>query len=84
MLKQKLIMHNKISNIDHVGGLVGWFYGISTVLGYLMSNPFLYKSSVLFQTIQFSMSTQFNCQKHFFFKLFSLVKQFCFKKLSLV
>ena len=25
---------------------------------------------VLFQTIQFSMSTQFNCQKHFYFKLF--------------
>ena len=32
--------------------------------------------TVLFQTIQFSMSTQFNCQKHFYFKLFSLVKQF--------
>ncbi len=25
---------------------------------------------VLFQTIQFSMSTWFNCQKHFHFKLF--------------
>ena len=31
-------------------------------------NPFLYKYSVLFQTIQFSMSKQFNCQKHFYFK----------------
>ena len=30
-----------------------------------------------------SMSTQFNCQKHFYFKLFSLVKQFCFKQFSL-
>ena len=30
---------------------------------------------VLFQTIQFSSSTQFNCQKHFYFKLFSLIKQ---------
>ena len=29
-----------------------------------------------FQTIQFSMSTQFNCQKRFYFKLFSLVKPF--------
>ena len=38
--------------------LVG-FYGISTFVGYLMPNPFLYKYSVLFQTIQFSMSTQF-------------------------
>ena len=30
---------------------------------------------VLFQTIQFIMSTQFNYQKHFYFKLFSLFKQ---------
>ena len=28
----------------------------------------------LFQTIQFSISTQFNCQKHFYFKVSSLVK----------
>ena len=42
---------------------------ISTFVGYLMPNPFLCKS-VLFQTNQFSMSTQFNCQKHFYFKLF--------------
>ena len=25
------------------GWLVGWFYGISTFVGYLMSTPFLYK-----------------------------------------
>ena len=31
---------------------------------------------VLFQTIQFSISTQFNREKHFYFKQFSLVKQF--------
>ena len=30
----------------------------------------------LFQTIQFSIRTQFNCQKQFYFKQFSLVKQF--------
>ena len=36
----------------------------------------IFMKIVLFQTIQFSMSTQFNCQKHFYFKLFSLVKQF--------
>ena len=46
------------------------FYGISTFVGYLTPNPFLCKLSVLFQTIQFSMSTQFNCLKHFYFKLF--------------
>ena len=45
------------------------FYGISTFVGYLMPNPFLCKS-VLFKTIQFCMSTQFNCQKHIYFKLF--------------
>ena len=60
-------------------GLVGWlfkFYGISTFAGYLMPNAFFKQITVLFQTIQFSMSTQFNCQKHFYLKLFSLVKQF--------
>ena len=31
---------------------------------------------ILFQTIQFSMSIQFNCQKHFYFKLFGLFQQF--------
>ena len=44
-----------------------------------MSNPFLYKETILFETIQFSVSTQFDCQKHFYFKIFSLVKQFKFK-----
>ena len=47
--------------------LVGWvFYGISTFVVYLMQNPFLYEYSVLLQTVQFSMSTNFNCQKYFF------------------
>ena len=40
-------------------GLV-WFYGISIILGYLIPNPFLYISTVLFQTIQFSISTLFS------------------------
>ena len=30
---------------------------------------------LLFQTIRFSKSTQFNSQKHYYFKLFSLFKQ---------
>ena len=50
-------------------GLLGLF-GISTFVGYLTPNPFLSKYSVLFKTIQFSMSTQFNYQKHFYFKQF--------------
>ena len=29
-----------------------------------MAHPFLYKLTVLFQIIQFSISTQFNCQKY--------------------
>ena len=33
------------------------FYGISTFVGYLMPNPFIYKWTVLFQTIQFSVNT---------------------------
>ena len=49
-----------------VRSLVG-FYGISTFVGHLTQNPFLYKYSVLFQTIQISMSTQFDRQKHFCF-----------------
>ena len=52
------------------------FYGVSTFVGYLMPNPFLYKLTVLFQTIQFRISTQFNYQEHLNFKLFSLVKHF--------
>ena len=50
------------------------FYGISTFVDYLMPNSFLYIWTVLFQTIQFSISTQFSCQKHFYFKLFSFVR----------
>ena len=65
--------------VSNLSWLVGWlveFYGIPTFVSYLMPNLFSYKQSVLFQAIQFSMSIQFNCQKHFYFKLFSLVKQF--------
>ena len=57
--------------------MVGWFfefYGISTFAGHLKPNPFLYKEAVLLQTIQFRVSTQFNSQKHFYFKPFRLFK----------
>ena len=38
------------------------FDSISTFVGNLIVNPLLYKLSVLFQIIQFSINTQFNCQ----------------------
>ena len=60
-----------------------WFVWVLchiNLFSYLMANPFLYKLTVLFQ---FSIITQFNCRKHFYFKLLSLVKQFKFKQLSL-
>ena len=43
-----------------------WVYDTSTVVGYLKPNPFLYKQTVLFQTIQFTISTQFNCKIYLF------------------
>ena len=43
-----------------MGESLVWFYGISTIVGYLMPNPFLYIKTVLFQTIQFCISTQFS------------------------
>ena len=57
---------------------MGWlveFYGISTLVGYLTPNQFFCKSDIL-QTIPFKVSTQCNSQIHFYFKLFSLAKQF--------
>ena len=50
------------------GGLIqeynnlAWFgfYGTPTIVGYLMPNLFLYKGTVLFQTIQFNISTRFS------------------------
>ena len=40
-------------------GLV-WFYGTSTIVDYLMPDPFLYIWTVLFQIILYSISTQFS------------------------
>ena len=45
-----------------------WLYGISTFIGYLMPNSFSYNESVLFQKIQFSISTLFKMSKEFYFK----------------
>ena len=52
------------TNLDQSVPDLFMFYGISTFVGNLMPNPFLYKWTVLFQMIQFSISTQFNCQKN--------------------
>ena len=59
-------------NLFTSGWLVGW------VLWHINLYKLFYAKSifmhiVLFQTIQFSISTQFNYQKHFYFKLFNLV-----------
>ena len=40
-------------------GLV-WFDDISTIVVYLMPNPFFYILTFLFQTIQFCISAQFS------------------------
>ena len=48
------------------------FYDLSTFVGDLMPDPFLYKLLVLFPTNQFNMSTQFNRQKQFYFEVFCL------------
>ena len=46
-------------------------------------SKFSMSKTVPFQTTQFSLSTQFNCEKDFYFMLFSSVKQFYFKQFSL-
>ena len=66
--------HQRIGTSTGWLGLVGFgFHGISTFVGYLTPNPFLCKWSVLFKIIQFSISTQFNCQKTFLFQIIPAV-----------
>ena len=48
---------------------------------FTLNTQFRYKT-VLFQAVQFSISKQFNSQKYFYFKQFSLVKEFQFKPIS--
>ena len=57
--------------------LVVWlfgFYVISTFVGYLVANPYLYKLSVLFQTIQISTNTQFNCPQKIIFQAIQFIQ----------
>ena len=55
-----------------VSWLVGWILWRINLCR-LLNAKSIFIQIVLFQTIQFSMSTQFNCQKHFYFKLFSFI-----------
>ena len=69
----------------NLNGLVGWldaFHAKLNLIGYLMTNSLLFKYAVLFQTIQFTMSTQFNCLKKFLFQALQFIQiiqviQFC-------
>ena len=55
--------------------VVGWVLWYINPCRLFNAKSIFYTKSVLFLTIQFSMSTQFNCQEHFYFKLFSLFRQ---------
>ena len=54
--------------------LVGFLWHIN--LCRLFNAKSIFMQIVIFQTVQFSMSTQFICQKYFYFESFSLFKQF--------
>ena len=56
---------NKQINKDEVGWVL-WHFNLCR----LFNAKSIFMKIVLFQTIQFSISKQFNCEKHFFFKLF--------------
>ena len=65
------------TNLDGLisGWLVVWvLWHIN--LYWLINAKSIFMKIVLFKTIQFSISTQFKCEKHFYFKLFSLFTQF--------
>ena len=61
--------------MSKVGSLLAWdLWHIN--LSRLSNAKSIFIKIISFISNQFSMSTQFNCQKHFYFKLFILVKQF--------
>ena len=72
------VSQNLRSASNNLGWLVGWLVGflLHINLSWLFNAKYIFMQIVIFQTIQSSMSKQFNCQKHFYFKLFSLFKQF--------
>ena len=59
-------------------GLVGCWVGFLRHINIcrLFNAKSICMQIVLFETIQFSIRAQFIYQKHFYFKLFTLVKQF--------
>ena len=62
-----------------IGWLVGWIlWHINLCWLFNAKSIFIHINSS-FKKIQFNISTQFNCQNYFYFKLFSSVKQFYFK-----
>ena len=68
-----------ITFMGQIDILVGWLDGLvlwHINLCRLFNAKSIFVQLVLFKKIQFSMTTQFTCQKHFYFKLFSLFKQF--------
>ena len=67
-----LNLPNVLENICLVWFGLVWFYGKSTIVGYSMQNLFFIHKIILFQTIQFRIITQFQCQKRFYFKKLSL------------
>ena len=77
-IQHLMINHVKIVSIKYfqffyVGWLVGVLWHVNHCRYFNANSIFI--QIVLFQTIQFSMSTYFNSQKYFYFNLFSLVKQ---------
>ena len=71
---QKNIYIKKCRKISN-GWLVGWILWHINLFR-LFNAKSIFIQIILFQTIPFNMCTQFNCQKHFYFKLFNLVEQF--------
>ena len=89
-------MHVRLSDLGWIRGddikpntstiVIFWligFYDNSTLVGYLMPNPFLHKLSVLFKTIQFIMSAQFNWQKTFLFQAIQFIQTVLFQTIQL-
>ena len=64
--------NQEYKNTDFWVGQVLWHINLCR----LFNAKSIFMQIVLFQTIHFRISTQFNCQKHFYFKLFRLFKQF--------
>ena len=63
----------------------GWlfgFYGTSSFVGYLMRNPLYTNKQFYFKQSDEALAHSSILKKHFCFKLFSLIKQFLFKKFS--